>query len=141
MNYNDIYSGTDGHLKLADFGLSKQIGVPYSQKNIPDVGFKMDGLSMEAYQKVQKFLPLKLKLAQQSANIPNHTIENRYPNQLQKSTVHRTYKVLLITLDDDKNDSTLLFAFFTIEVIIADRDIDPETIFDSKIDVIFIDGS
>ena len=136
--------GTDGHLKLADFGLSKQIGVSYTQKDIPDAGFNLDGLSKEAYQKVQKFLPLKFDIAQQSTiqyNQNNHNIENQNHSidQAQLS-LHRSYKVLFITLDDDKSDSTLLFATFTIEVVIADSDIDPETIFANKIDAIFIDG-
>ena len=140
-----LFIGTDGHLKLADFGLSKQIGVSYNQKDIPDSGINLDGLSKEAYQKVQKFLPLKFDIAQQSTvhynqnNNNNNTDNQHFADKLQLS-IHRSYKALFITLDDDKNDSTLLFATFTIEVVIADSDIDPETIFASKIDAIFIDG-
>lgn len=139
-----LFIGTDGHLKLADFGLSKQIGVSYNQKDIPDSSINLDGLSKEAYQKVQKFLPLKFDIAQQSTvhhdqNNNINTDNQHFTDKLQLS-IHRSYKALFITLDDDKNDSTLLFATFTIEVVIADSDIDPETIFASKIDAIFIDG-
>jgi serine/threonine protein kinase len=49
-------------------------------------------------------------------------------------------KVLLITMDDSKADSTLLFINTTVEVSIADYDIDSDTIKLSQFEAIFIDG-
>ena len=76
---------------------------------------------------VCKFLPLK----------------NETPAPEDKNTevvTHRTIKILLITMDDAKADSTLLFINTTVEVVIADYDIDSDTIRQSGFEAIFIDG-
>ena len=122
--------GTDGHLKLGDFGLSKVVGVPKDVQASTAVQTERDdavGLPMESFHKVRKFLPLKLDGTQKE-------------EEQAESVVHRTIKILLITMDDAKADSTLLFINTTVAVVIADYDIDSDTVRLSAFDAIFIDG-
>jgi serine/threonine protein kinase len=84
------------------------------------------GLQTESLERVRKFLPLKLDATQREEQA--------------ETAAHRTVKVLLITMDDSKADSTLLFINTTVEVSIADYDIDSETIQLSQFEAIFIDG-
>ena len=123
-----FYLGTDGHLKLADFGLSKLITTDAHSDAKKDTKNGFMGLSAEAFQKVQKFLPLKIDAAY---NVDDNNAE---------VFTHRTIRVLLITMDDDRADSTLLFINITIEIVIADYDIDADTILASNFDAIFVDG-
>jgi serine/threonine protein kinase len=81
----------------------------------------------EAVERVRKFLPLKLDAA--------------LCDELATAGItHRVVKVLLITMDDSKADSTLLFINTAVEVSIADYDIDSDTIKLSQFEAIFIDG-
>lgn len=56
MHIHSMHEGTDGHLKLGDFGLSKIIS-SVSKERVSD--HKNMHLSKDAYDKVRKFLPLK----------------------------------------------------------------------------------
>jgi serine/threonine protein kinase len=125
-----VFVGTDGHLKLGDFGLSKVVDSPLMERrDVKATDRYVDslGLQSESMQKVRKFLPLKLDAAQRE-------------EQQAEITAHRTVKVLLITMDDSKADSTLLFINTTVEVSIADYDIDSDTIKLNQFEAIFIDG-
>jgi serine/threonine protein kinase len=117
-------SGADGHLKLCDFGLSKVVGFnarePTQQQRDPC------GLALVTLDRLQKLLPMKMDTTQREEQA--------------EAATHRTVKVLLITMDDSKADSTLLFINTTVEVSIADYDIDSETIQLSQFEAIFIDG-
>jgi serine/threonine protein kinase len=116
-------------MKLGDFGLSKVVGMQQAILDGKAAVLREEalGLQSDSIEKVRKFLPLKLDAAQRE-------------EQQAEATAHRTVKVLLITMDDSKADSTLLFINTTVEVSIADYDIDSDTIKLSQFEAIFIDG-
>ena len=116
-------------MKLGDFGLSKLYGhTPQQLAQViqaDEVGATR-ALCVDTLARVRKFLPLRA--------------EDAVDDEGCTEACHRTIKVLLITMDDARADSTLLFINTTVEVAIADYDIDADTVRLSAFEAIFIDG-
>ena len=124
-----VILGTDGHLKLTDFGLSKIVAGLNKRGTATAIELPErieSDISEPALLKIRKFLPLKAEVVQK--------------REMEAVGAHRTLKVLHITMDDSKDDATLLFINMTVQVSIADYDIDSDTIKLSQFEVIFIDG-
>lgn len=130
------YVGTDGHLKLIDFGLSRVSSHGSGSLSCVDPAPTKTqiarqasalGISTEGYAKLQRFLPFKVD-------------EVSTLGRCGEVSNYRRILALLITMDDRVADFTLLLANTTVEISIADYDIDAETIIASKFEAIFIDG-
>jgi serine/threonine protein kinase len=138
--------GTDGHLKLADFGLSKvsaQINkTSWRNQSQKTINNSILNLSQEAYQKVQKFLPIKVDGANVldaddgSAKGDGGSTNGGAGDESQ----HRTIKILLITMEDTKADATLLFIDLTVEIVVTDYDIEFDAILEGGYTAICVDG-
>jgi hypothetical protein len=123
-----IELGTDGHLRLADFGLSKIISsvspnTSFKKPSRLDLNGDELNVSRESFQKIQKFLPLRLSKA-------NADIQKK---------VKKSCKVILMR-SDMKSDVYNLLKDIGVDVFLARTKSDAEGLVKThSIEAIFMD--